>query len=110
MVLLLVDVKVMFMGDVIINGGVGVFFYGDVKDCYENFYERLVDVLDDCLVFSGYEYMEINLWFVKVIDVVDEIMVNCFFVILLYRYKRASTMSSSFRVERRFNSFFRCCD
>lgn len=106
----LADVKAMFTGDAIINGGVGAFFHGDAKDCYENLHERLADVSDDCLVFSGHEYMETNLRFAKAIDVADEITANCFFAILLHRHKRASTMPSSFRVERRLNPFFRCRD
>jgi len=106
----LADVKAMFTGDAIINGGVGAFFHGDAEDCYENLHERLADVSDDCLVFSGHEYMETNLRFAKAIDVADEITANCFFAILLHRHKLESTMPSSFRVERRLNPFFRCRD
>ena len=99
-----------FTGDAIINGSVGAFFHGGSKDCYDNLHSRLADVPDDCLVYSGHEYMDTNLRFAKAIDPEDEITANCFYAVLLHRRQNMSTMPSSFRVERRLNPFFRCRD
>ena len=73
-----------FTGDAIINGSVGAFFHGGSKDCYDNLHSRLADVPDDCLVYSGHEYMDTNLRFAKAIDPEDEITANCFYACLLY--------------------------
>jgi len=106
----LAHAKAMFTGDAIINCGVGAFFHGDSSDCYENLNTRLADTPDACLVFSGHEYMEMNLRFAKLLDSSDEITANAFYAILLHRHREDSTMPSSFRVERRLNPFFRCRD
>jgi hydroxyacylglutathione hydrolase len=98
----------MFTGDAIINGGVGAFFHGDAGDCYDNLHERLAPTPDACLIFSGHEYMEMNLRFAKMLDDDDEITANAFYAILLHRHRDFATMPSSFRVERRLNPFFRC--
>lgn len=106
----LANAKAMFTGDAIINGGVGAFFHGNANDCYENLHVRLAPTPDDCLIFSGHEYMETNLRFAKAIDVDDQITANCFFAIRLHRHQDAGTMPSSLRVERRLNPYFRCRD
>lgn len=106
----LANAKAAFTGDAIINGGVGAFFHGDAKDCYENIHSRLAEAPDDCLIFSGHEYMETNMRFAKAIDPDDELTANCFFAIRLHRHQEFSTMPSSFRVERRLNPYFRCGD
>ena len=45
--------EAVFTGDAIINGGVGAFFHGGPRDCYDNLHRRLADVPDDALIFSG---------------------------------------------------------
>ena len=100
----------MFTGDAIINGGVGAFFHGNAEDCYDNLHARLAPTPDACLIFSGHEYMEMNLRFAKMLDDDDEITANAFYAILLHRHRDCATMPSSFRVERRLNPFFRCRD
>ena len=104
------NARAAFTGDAIINGSVGAFFHGGSKDCYDNLHARLADVPDDCLVYSGHEYMDTNLRFAKAIDPKDEMTANCFYAVLLHRRQNMSTMPSSFRVERRLNPFFRCRD
>ena len=106
----LANAKAAFTGDAIINGGVGAFFHGDAKDCYENIHSRLAEAPDDCLIFSGHEYMETNMRVAKAIDPDDLVTANCFFAIRLHRHQEFSTMPSSFRVERRLNPYFRCGD
>ena len=108
--LTLADAVAMFTGDAIINGGVGAFFHGDAGDCHDNLHARLAEASDKCLVFSGHEYMEINLRFAKFVDPDDHITANAFFAVLLHRHKDNATMPSSMAVERRVNPFFRCAD
>ena len=43
----------MVTGDAIINGGVGAFFHGDAKDCYDNLHVRLKAVPDEALRVCG---------------------------------------------------------
>ena len=46
-------VEAVFTGDAIINGGVGAFFHGGPRDCYDNLHVRLAGLPDAALIFSG---------------------------------------------------------
>ena len=97
----------MFTGDAIINGGVGAFFHGDAKDCYDNLHVRLKRVPDAALVFSGHEYMLMNLRFSHWLDESDENVATALREVATRRHHSFTTQPSSMAVERRVNPFFR---
>lgn len=99
--------EAVFTGDAIINGGVGAFFHGGPRDCYDNLHRRLADVPDDALIFSGHEYMLMNLRFAKWLDEDDETTAAALREVIVRRHHGLSTMPSSFGVERRVNPYFR---
>ena len=96
-----------FTGDAIINGGVGAFFHGDAKDCYDNLHVRLKAVPDEALVFSGHEYMLMNLRFSHWLDDSNEHVVAALREVATRRHHHFTTQPSSMAVERRVNPFFR---
>ena len=102
--------EAVFTGDAIINGGVGAFFHGGPRDCYDNLHRRLADVPDDALIFSGHEYMLMNLRFAKWLDEDDETTAVALREVTVRRHHGLSTMPSSFGVERRVNPYFRVAD
>ena len=102
--------EAVFTGDAIINGGVGAFFHGGPRDCYDNLHRRLADVPDDALIFSGHEYMLMNLRFAKWLDEDDETTAVALREVIVRRHQGLSTMPSSFGVERRVNPYFRVAD
>ena len=102
--------EAVFTGDAIINGGVGAFFHGGPRDCYDNLHRRLADVPDDALIFSGHEYMLMNLRFAKWLDEDDETTAVALREVIVRRHHGLSTMPSSFGVERRVNPYFRVAD
>ena len=61
-------VEALFTGDAVINGGVGAFFHGGPRDCYDNLHVRLRKMPDAALVFSGHEYMQMNLKYARWLD------------------------------------------
>jgi hydroxyacylglutathione hydrolase len=96
-----------FTGDAIINGGVGAFFHGDAKDCYDNLHVRLKAVPDEALVFSGHEYMLMNLRFSHWLDDSNEHVAAALREVATRRHHHFTTQPSSMAVERRVNPFFR---
>ena len=103
-------VEAIFTGDAIINGGVGAFFHGGPKDCYENLHVRLKDMPDAAFVYSGHEYMIMNLRFAKWLDMDDEATTMALQEVIVRRHHRLSTQPSSLEVERRVNPYFRMRD
>ena len=100
-------IEAVFTGDAIINGGVGAFFHGDAKDCYDNLHVRLKSVPDAALVFSGHEYMLMNLRFSHWLDETDENVATALREVATRRHHSFTTQPSSMAVERRVNPFFR---
>lgn len=100
-------IEAVFTGDAIINGGVGAFFHGDAKDCYDNLHVRLKRVPDAALVFSGHEYMLMNLRFSHWLDESDENVATALREVATRRHHSFTTQPSSMAVERRVNPFFR---
>jgi len=100
-------VEALFTGDAIINGGVGAFFHGGPRDCYENLHMRLRAIPDAALVFSGHEYMMMNLRFARWLDDEDESTAMALREVIIRRNHALSTMPSSMAVERAVNPYFR---
>ena len=100
-------VEALFTGDAIINGGVGAFFHGGPRDCYENLHVRLRAIPDAALVFSGHEYMMMNLRFARWLDDEDESTAMALREVIIRRNHALSTMPSSMAVERAVNPYFR---
>ena len=100
-------VEALFTGDAIINGGVGAFFHGGPRDCYDNLHVRLAGMPDAALVFSGHEYMLMNLRFSKWLDEDNEPTAVALREVAIRRHHHLSTMPSSLAVERRVNPYFR---
>lgn len=100
-------VEAMFVGDVILNGGVGAFFEGKERECAHNLHKTLQNVPDSCLIFSGHEYMSMNIRFAAFLDSKDEFTRLLMNTILMTRNKSFATQPSSMKVERNANPFFR---
>jgi hypothetical protein len=100
-------VEALFTGDAIINGGVGAFFHGGPRDCYDNLHVRLAGMPDAALVFSGHEYMLMNLRFSTWLDDKDEATATALREVVARRHRQLSTMPSSLAVERRVNPYFK---
>lgn len=100
-------VEALFTGDAIINGGVGAFFHGGPQDCYENLHVRLAGMPDAALIFSGHEYMLMNLRFAKWLDEDDEATAAALREVIVRRHHHLSTQPSSLKVERKVNPYFR---
>ena len=104
------NAECLFTGDAIINGGVGAFFHGGPKDCFDNLHVRLASVPDSALVFSGHEYMQMNLRYASWLDEADEATANACSQVNLRRQNGLSTQPSSMFVERKVNPYFRVRD
>ena len=100
-------VEALFCGDVILNGGVGAFFEGRAKECASNLHKTLQNVPDSCLIFSGHEYMTMNLRFAAYLDDDDDFTRLVLNTIVLARNRSLATQPSSMKVERFANPFFR---
>tara|TARA_X000001036_G_C20651452_1_gene795156 strand:- start:198 stop:1841 length:1644 start_codon:yes stop_codon:yes gene_type:complete len=100
-------VEALFCGDVILNGGVGAFFEGCAKECALNLHKTLQNVPDSCLIFSGHEYMTMNLRFATYLDDDDDFTRLVLNTIVLTRNRSLATQPSSMKVERYANPFFR---
>ena len=100
-------VEALFTGDAIINGGVGAFFHGGPRDCYDNLHVRLRTMPDAALVFSGHEYMQMNLKYAHWLDEACEATASAAKQVVARRHRGLSTMPSSLAVERRVNPYFR---
>ena len=103
-------VEALFTGDAIINGGVGAFFHGTPRDCYDNLHVRLRKMPDAALVFSGHEYMQMNLKYARWLDESCEATSSAARQVAARRHRGLSTMPSSLAVERRVNPYFRVRD
>ena len=103
-------VEALFTGDAIINGGVGAFFHGTPRDCYDNLHVRLRTMPDAALVFSGHEYMQMNLKYAHWLDEECEATASAARQVVARRHRGLSTMPSSLAVERRVNPYFRARD
>jgi len=99
--------EALFCGDVILNGGVGAFFEGRAKECASNLHKTLQNVPDSCLIFSGHEYMTMNLRFAAYLDDDDDFTRLVLNTIVLARNRSLATQPSSMKVERFANPFFR---
>ena len=100
-------VEALFTGDAVINGGVGAFFHGTPRDCYDNLHVRLRTMPDAALVFSGHEYMQMNLKYAHWLDEACEATASAAKQVVARRHRGLSTMPSSLAVERRVNPYFR---
>ena len=100
-------IEALFTGDAIINGGVGAFFHGGPRDCYDNLHVRLRSVPDAALVFSGHEYMQMNLKYAHWLDEACEATASAAKQVAARRHRGLSTQPSSLAVERRVNPYFR---
>ena len=100
----------LFTGDAIINGGVGAFFHGGPSDCFDNLHVRLATMPDEALIFSGHEYMQMNLRYAHWLDETDEPTLNAAKQVNARRHVGLSTMPSSMFVERKVNPYFRVVD
>ena len=103
-------VEALFTGDAVINGGVGAFFHGGPRDCYDNLHVRLRKMPDAALVFSGHEYMQMNLKYARWLDESCEATASAARQVAARRHRGLSTMPSSLAVERRVNPYFRVRD
>jgi hydroxyacylglutathione hydrolase len=103
-------VEALFTGDAVINGGVGAFFHGGPRDCYDNLHVRLRKMPDAALVFSGHEYMQMNLKYARWLDESCEATSSAARQVAARRHRGLSTMPSSLAVERRVNPYFRVRD
>ena len=103
-------VEALFTGDAVINGGVGAFFHGTARDCYENLHVRLSRVPDSALLFSGHEYMQMNLRYASWLDIECEATASAAKQVIARRMRGLSTMPTSLAVERRVNPYFRVVD
>ena len=102
--------RALFTGDAVINGGVGAFFHGGPRDCYDNLHVRLRKMPDAALVFSGHEYMQMNLKYARWLDESCEATASAARQVAARRHRGLSTMPSSLAVERRVNPYFRVRD
>ena len=100
-------IEALFTGDAIINGGVGAFFHGGPRDCYDNLHVRLRSVPDAALVFSGHEYMQMNLKYAHWLDEACAATASAAKQVAARRHSGLSTQPSSLAVERRVNPYFR---
>ena len=100
-------VEALFCGDVILNGGVGAFFEGCASSSFEFTQDFTNHAPDSCLIFSGHEYMTMNLRFATYLDDDDDftrLVLNT--IVLDEEQILGHSNQSSMKVERYANPFF----